>query len=1196
MALVGLVTPPALADPVARSTAELFDIAARLRPGDTFRLAEGLTAHADPDLPALSALRGDTAVALVGFTDFRQGAPADVDYDARIPLQYRDARGFVLETGPRRPAHPMWPQGEARIDSVATPAVMPVDHRREGGRLVPTGLRIAEDGASEGEPALRLNAIAHNAIPYDGHIIWLAEYARADGSTVTLWEERDDTRARNPALPHRAAVDATPVATHLLRFATLMVAAHDAMPRQPIAQTLDPRRWPLQPKRARHALAIDARAHSWDDAMERIASLPGDGSITGRPAGADYVIELPPDIMGSRPLGVPRAARERLARLRDNRVFLVGTPGRTILPGLDLWGVEGLDIGWVTVTPVLPDAQPDRRLVEIEGGHVRFFGCVIDGFDGSMHGMESRGGIVEFYDGYIGNVGNGVGVSHAAPADPVATPRIIVARSLIDATNDGISKYGSGSLRIESNYFLGRGGAWNRGGFLHADLLGQFSDENPGHTDHRLAIYHNILDAGPNAHHPLALRSAPNLTMVQGGRFHAVDIVGNILAQPVEGGGFQRLDRPRVTAQTAATRDDWFGYYHIGQNMLLIRPDEIRPPFAYPLIDWRGFGGARAADAWSASDNLVSVLPPARRRTAAQAAFSRTLSLLPEEYEALPGRAGATTDFASFPMVAGRWMTGYRLDWSRTRHADTSREGYLSPADVNLRAGAQLRRRGTGADRGLPFFDDYMTRFLDLPSDFRIHLGWTDVDGAARPGSGYGADWFGGWRPPAFRLDAVYEDPWTPMPGSDRVEDRMLVISTWLETLGEGTLREERDAAFPSKLSRLRVERRGDAYFPVFEQTDAQGRLAYRARSAAPLAPGPLLVGISTAFRTLFIERFQSREIARRLAYDHFERPGGAPPLALVLQAQPTPPFDAPPPPDDAVEREFLWLDTDAAPVALRRWSGAGWVAPEGDLARLMSVAVLEPVREALFLRDGVDTDPRSLERLPPGEAPDFRRVWLLARSLADTSLRQLGGIGRRLAVSPGIVAPGYGRGAPQRMLADTLLVALDDPRYPVGGRAFVWTGSTWTPTRGDAFDHEDARTAMGEVAAYFRSGGRASVLAGDWIWPNRDVAPSPTTPAPADDGVRDQPLARGMLRLGAATDDPYRGTVRWYEERRLRAVHRINDVAGPVEVPISGLYHRFAREPRNVATGERDHPLLPGRDDPRHGGFVWEIAPAPRR
>ena len=1175
------------AEQIADSVSALFEIAAEARPGDRILLAESLTSTADPDLPVLTALRGSTGVTLVGYADFRKGAPPDVDYDARASLRYRDRDGQIRQSGPARPDHPFWAPPERWIDTVADVAAPPIDHRRVGGRWTSIGLRIAPDEARAGHPAIRLNGIAHAGIPHDGHLLWVAEYARADGSTFIAWEERDDTRARYPALPHRAQTESPSAATHLIRFATLMIASHDALPREPIDRTLDPRRWPLAAKKLRHAIVPDHRAETWDEAMRHLAGLAGEETIPGAAPGGAYIIELSPDIAGAGPLTVPEPVRKRLTQLRDNRVLLVGAPGLTILPGLTLNGVANLDFAWVTITPARADSLPRRALLSLEGGHVRFFGCVIDGFDGSPHGLHVGAGILEFHDGVIANVGNAIGIAHSAPRDPAATPRVLVARTLIEAANDGISKYGSGSMRIESNYFLGRGGAWNRGGFLHADLLGQFTDEAPGPVDHRLAIYHNILDAGPNADHVLAMRGSPNLTMIQGGRFAVMDLVGNILVQPTRGGGFQRLERPRRNAATAEEEENWFGYYHVGQNMLLTRPDEIRAPFAYPTVDWKGFGGAEAIDASSASDNLLSVLPAERRGAAATAAFSRTLSLFPEERAALPQRAAAEDVFTAFPKVSGSWLAGYRLDWSNTRHANSSREGYFSPADLSLRDDAVLRRRSGGEGRGLPFHGEFMTRFLDLPEDIRVHLGWTDEAGRPLSGAGYGADWFGGWRPPPFTLDAVYEDPWTPMPGASAVEPRMLIISTFLETLAEGALREESDRDAPLKVSRLRIERRGEAFFPVFEQTDEAGAIAYRASSAVPLEPGPLVVGLSTGFRGQWFRRSVSQQIARRLAYDHFEQAGDPRPIALILEASPSPPFAQVPEPVAGIAPIHLWLDTTAPAEPLLRWSEGGWTTLQGDLARLMSLVAMKPIEEAARAAGMPPPDLKSLAGLQPGAVPRFRQVWLMARSLADTPLDSLTALAEELGLSAGT---GTARGRPP--LASNLLVALDDPDHPTDGLDFFWTGEGWAPLRRGAFDHPGARAPMGEVAAYFRSNGRSSVLTADWIWPNRAPPSGSRTDSDGEGVGGESPLARGVLRLGRATADPYAGAVRWYEERRLHAVHRINGVQGPVEVPVSGVFHRFARAPLDPATGRRDHPLLPGRDDPTYGGIVWEVAP----
>lgn len=1154
----------------------LFAEAAGARPGDTLLLAESLMRRAGPDLPALAALRGDTPATLVGFTDFRRGPPADLDYEARSPVEYRNAQGLRRTTPAPEGSHPMWGGAGEWFEAPEVPS-LPLDHVRSGSGWMPVGLRLDSDRARPGSPALPANSIGHNAIPHDGHVVWLAEYLRADRSRLLVWLEREDSRAANPRLVHPAAADAAPRATHLLRLLTLRIAAHDALPRADPADTLDPRRWRLAPKRLRDAHPPAYRAQGWDDAMAHIAALPDDAL----PAGGSYVIELPPGPVRSRDalLQVPQDARARLARPGTGRVFLIGTPGRTILPNLTLTDAVPLDLGWLTITPLSPDPPHRESLVFVGAGHVRFFGTVIDGFDGSLDGIQANGGIVEFHDGYIGGVGNAIAVGGSADTDPARTPRILVARSLIDASNDAVAKYGPGSVRLESNYLYGRGGAWRNGGFLHADLLGQYHDARRGPTDHRLALYDNVLDAGPNTDRVLSLRGAPNLMMVQGGRFHVADIVGNVLVQPPTGGGFQRLARTRRRAGTGEEEQNWFGAYRIAENILLSRPDAISPGHAYPEAEWTGLSGLRDIDAWSADSNLLSVAPAARPGSAAQAGWTRMVALLPEE-AGLPGRPDADRAFRAFPRTHGSWMGGYRLDWSGTAHAGTSREGHLSPADVVLPRGSPLRRWGRSQVRGLPFDAARTARLTDLPADMRRHLGWTGADGNPLPGAGYGADWFGGWRPEPFALDAVLRDPWGPPPGRDTVEEHALVISTHVERLAEGTLREEIDAAEPAMASRIRIEREGDAFYPVFEQTDAQGRLTHRARSAVPLEPGPLLIGVSLIERRHRLERFQTRALVRRLAFERFEREGRRIPLAIELTASENPPFATPPAPVAGVERLFVWLDRRDAAEPLKRWDGAGWSPLQGDLSRIVSVAVLAPLRAALRRAGHAEDDPRRLDAAVLARMPDIRRVWLIARSLADTPMPVLDGIGRALRLGTGGPAPRDGA-ADAPALADTLTVALEEGPYPRAGHSFRWEGRRWVAMRRDAFDHPDADQLRGEIAVHFRIAGQPPVLGPDWIW--------------GAHGTRGARLARGTLRLGAATADPFRGTVRWYEERRMRAANAIGGQPGPLEVPISALAHRFARAPLDPATGRRDHPLLPGRDDPDHGGIVWLAAPRPR-
>jgi hypothetical protein len=93
-------------------------------------------------------------------------------------------------------------------------------------------------------------------------------------------------------------------------------------------------------------------------------------------------------------------------------------------------------------------------------------------------------------------------------------------------------------------------------------------------------------------------------------------------------------------------------------------------------------------------------------------------------------------------------------------------------------------------------------------------------------------------------------------------------------------------------------------------------------------------------------------------------------------------------------------------------------------------------------------------------------------------------------------------------------------------------------------------------------------------------IAPA-IPPAAEDDYGWDHPLPRGHVRLGDSASSPFTGTVNYFEARRQKGVYLHKQA---IEVPATGVQHRFARRPSDPKTGRRDTPLLPAAD-------VWATA-----
>ncbi|MFW6171646.1 MAG: hypothetical protein ACODAD_14245 [Planctomycetota bacterium] len=351
------------------------------------------------------------------------------------------------------------------------------------------------------------------------------------------------------------------------------------------------------------------------------------------------------------------------------------------------------------------------------------FGCVVDGFDGS-YATGKVAGIFEFYDGYIGGTGTGTGTHANAPLEVERIPRLIIARSLIDVSNDAISANGSMALRLEGCYILGQGGYRFNNAMGHRDIGGQFYHIKDG-SKHYIAYYDNIIDSGPNSSTNYANRAASNLFMMQGANTEAFDMVGNIFVQPPTGGGVRRISKPRKPVLLPGEVVGNYMYRaHFAENLFLFRANDFNyAGLGYPRALFTSIGGMDDIDAWVATSNLIC-------STYGGGHFNRTVRFLPEEIDADSPLPTLDVALANYPRATGNWLEGYQLDWSRTAYGGTSRQGYVSPRDVEV---APVLRRfspdGQSGGPSLPHHGEYLDRFLELPEDFNRHLGYVDHQG-----------------------------------------------------------------------------------------------------------------------------------------------------------------------------------------------------------------------------------------------------------------------------------------------------------------------------------------------------------------------------------------------------------------------------------------------------------------------------------
>jgi hypothetical protein len=1268
---------------------------------------------ADPTLLAASTLTG-TSLTLVGATDFRASALPTTNLDAefRRYVPHTDSSGDAVDSAPVEPAHPLFLQdGRQYRFGPENAYAAPMDHI-DHGRWVPAGLKLYDANPDD----LGAVAVRHQH-EHDGHVLWAMKVRRQDGSIETVFEEMDNTRAKNPRPTFRAALREGSPVTHLLSLATFQIASHASLTVNDVADSPDPRTWIVPAKRRRGDYTPDATATDWADVSAKIAAITiTSGQITGKASGALYVIQLPEGVLkdGSTTqlATFSAAARTKMTEIvaqTDNRIFLVGVPGKTIIPFL--WAEDGadLDIGWVTIARDQTEDYPGNNrgglILSDHNARLRCFGCVLDGLDGTAIVGGATGAnmdgpsIFEFYDGVMTGVIQGPGVGSEdvdgvleATFDTLQS-RTSVARSILAINNDDGPFNGPISIRLEGNYLLGGGGGMHAtNGLNHRDIGAQVYNSN-GKGETNIAHYDNIWHAGPATMSIFANRAPETLYMLQIGRMSVFEIVGNVyllLGQTLQfRGGMQR----RPVDADMLTPDDWIYRGNIAGNMFLPFPAKMSTGISYPELGVGGIGGTtNAQEGWGGVSNLQLVA-----EYDSPSGFDRTINLFPEEVADADRSAwlDASAAFASFPAITGTASGGYSADWSGTTYAGTTREGYIAPADIEV--ATALRTWGVNGGPNLPQHGARLDNYLDLPADIYQHLGYVTAGGATIAGGLYPSDWFGKWEPGTFTLDATLPDPWTAPVGLTEVEPKSILFNVKLgPTVGSGLLFEEVDADGSKHV--LGIDADGK---PYWRQYDTDGTtVLYSVKGATPAqANSHIFTHVSTRHQTWQFESRNNVIAVQRMIHEHYVRDSETDELVHFYYAQATEPFASDPSPIAGVKQVHLWADT-ANRNQIYVWNGTDWVWAHGELANIASN------RFNWFLGDVTNTD--------GGVTPLSGGLELRQATLPVGSVRVI--FKEQAPASIGSTSPtftGFSAG-------DLVWYARDADNHPDGQVVAQYDGAAWV-------DGPSATprtyTVRGEAHCWFRVDGQEALRETDWVWSNqhprmgvtrpnqtsatsslsfdflvkdkadleiatviwlagpdanspsgyRAIRATGARPIDPDDwdfaaGALDNPaggtidlqplgllndwqafatrgvitqyvstayhfpdlfpgvqlyqrvdgvyvpvdpradlddinvrirlnlsedrfaayaidheLPRGTVYLGADTSAPYTQSVRLFEARRLRSVNPAQST-GEMETNGASLWHALAREPVNVATGERDHPLLPAAD-------VWEAS-----
>jgi hypothetical protein len=1079
-----------------------------------------------PQLLDLASLTGETTATVIGATDFVAASPtmpSDLDAVVNHGPGFTTSTGVVVarrsHVGPN--THPRYGDNQGfafgpEIDPGF--AGHPFDY--VGG--VAKGLKIYDPISGLGDNAVAYrNGLRHRGAAHDGHIVWLAEAEMQDGSIRTFASEVY-TRATSPIWsPPVEMMDPANPAIWLRKLVTLRVAPYavdDA--------SIRPSRWALQPKRLRADYTPAATFSTWSAFTAHLAALTDtaleNGTIAALAPGQDYVIALAPGVYqdtaeSTRRAVIRDAASAGLSGLTRHRVFVIGTPGETVVHALTLWvNTRNIDFGWITFRPAtFTQANGTRIATESNAllnihkqAEARFFGCVVDGVDGAwFQGVQMGGGLIgpeytqgsriEFYDGYIGGVKQGVGAiapqfaNGAYTTNAFAGERVIFARTLFDVSNDPFQINGPVRLRLESNRMFGGGGFKTSNEVMqHRDKFLQHQNtSNPMFS--ALAAYHNLSDSGRASLGMATPRGYSQTMIVDDVRWDEFDLAWNIFEQEPGGArGVGFVNRPRKFGATGA----YFNFGSMAYNLFVPRPDLMATAWHPFMGEWASYvtgAGTSRTDGLSATHNLLqqhvstNALPMGLDR---QVEFfpdwqGGDRAAIPTPTEAFDGPITYTGDMAS----------GYVPDYSLTTFAGTSREGWIAAADY---AAKTPLASVEGGGPGFLTAAQQAGKFTDIPADLNAHLGW-NVAGSTLP-----ADLFGAWTNggAAFALAGSFANPWRA-----GANDFQMLVNARITAVGQGKLIEE--VAADGSLWRLEVGADARVTFTILGPTASGAPVLYRATSRETVKAGShLAFQVDTRWDIISHEAVWLRSIPARLIGDHVASAAGGT-RAILWTAQASAP--AAPGATPGIVATHVWYDTSAG-NRVRVWNGAAWDDAQGDLSDWLHAL-------AVTIQTGT---------VPSGNRP-----------ISDYAIRPAGRVLLAETTAALTVAP----------QANDFLRTLEGLQPSIRR----WSGSAWVGATTDT----RVLNERGWVQAWFVIDGGQPLILGDWIIRNA--------------GRVDVPLPRGTVTLGG-----YTGTVGWFEAYRgdvagLDALPRGNGHTR-TEIAHLSLANLLRRAPADPVTGQR--------------------------
>lgn len=1109
-------------------------------------------AFVDPGMPAQSAK-------VIGYADFQRSTlPENIAYEGSHFIEHLTSDGT-----PATPPEPfVYPLGEVEdrlyADAVQTPVDPPLDHLQDG---TPIGLRIAAPGpqGSLPYPVALFNGIRFKTPEHDGHLLYIAEYAINEGAgRRVVVEEYSGTRAKNPPLPishdllfnrdeaihHRLTLQADEArATHLLRLAVVQLASFEERQDQSPATHHDPRRWTVEGKRHFSDYPAHVEIPSGGDTTQRLdahlASLQvvdgfirsGPGGPAQIPEGEPYVIKLPASTLKFS--AISDQSKAVLNAAWRNRVFLIADPGRTYVEPEIVRDLK-LDLGWLMISPSGQwlDSGGHRFVGE---SHLRFYGCVIADPTNTTNASVSvdtatsageRGAIIEFYNCYFATAngpGSNYGVGFLPFNEVERSPRILVANSLMDTSNDLFRVYGSVALLSHGNYYLGNGAYRIKNMYQHQDTLGQFASapaSDPGSALVHFAEYFCMMDPGPNYYSAAPRRGSASPSMVQDISAPIWERYGNAYILPQDQITQNRMDWFRFTPAEPHRKKGGYAAVMAG-NLYLTRPQTYDSDGAELMnIDYAGFDGQVELGVTRAFDNIGLL------KTRSNASyFTRMVNLLPDEQAA--GRLGypsADDAFHSLFKVSGKADEGYREDSSATTYAGTDREGFLSPQDIEL--SEKMRQWDPSMTATMPQHGERLKQYPELPENLNAFLGY-DGSESALPANIWAND-SGSGEP--FFLNEQLQDPWRVQPGFEELDEHGVVISGRIDTPADGILMRE-EGADGSYYQLEMLPKTHQLRFSVFGSTAEGNPLRRQYTSYYGLEAGSSFVmQCDTRWRERGQENFL-RKANLSMWMRHHQKATGKPlPISVLWEAAATPPTV-----DASVDRHW-WINTADQNIPYQ-WNGEAWVPLQG-LEMLVAGSFVPTCGQG----KGPDITQYQL-------SPQKHRKFFAHYKPED------------MQTALGSMTPLEGDAYYARRITGA-----KDINGGFNEFGAVYRDGQWL----DRLSRDDLMQTKGEIinnpfgfeTVGFRIDGKPPILEQDFFVAVRSKEDS-------------RPLPRGRIALGQALPEGYSGKIYWLEAHRGRAMKSAITSPDPDWWDVGSTYaYYWMTHPLNQ-NGERFHTFI---------------------